>query len=207
MNFKEKLREQLGFLRASCKSYDQGDQAEAIRLATTLRVIFNQTKISTSLLTHLGASNLMLLSTCTPSSNRDKAIPGLCRILLSTCPPEISGFPFLADSLVREYISFERWWKKELIVRVGETNFCRRSLILCAANKDGGAHVDAKLPNDYIEFSSFGEFSMNIIEPWPGCGLPAGGKVTCNNMHLASLRQIGYEVLNSPQLKRLCWLG
>jgi hypothetical protein len=65
--FKDQLTKQLGFLRRSCESYDQGYKDEAIRIATVLRVLFHDTGRSTSLLTHLKAKdNIWLRSTCYP---------------------------------------------------------------------------------------------------------------------------------------------
>jgi len=52
----KKLEEQVQFIRRSCNAYDQGAEEEALRIATSLRVIFHQTGASTSLITNLGAS-------------------------------------------------------------------------------------------------------------------------------------------------------
>jgi hypothetical protein len=48
-----KLREQLGFIERSTRFFDEGHEEEALRLATTMRVLFHDTALSTSLLTHL----------------------------------------------------------------------------------------------------------------------------------------------------------
>ncbi len=64
---------QLGFLRHSCESFDQGYNDEAIRIVTVLRVLMHDTTDrkgrprSVSLLTHLGAKDKIWLgSTCHP---------------------------------------------------------------------------------------------------------------------------------------------
>jgi len=51
--FLHKLGEQIQFLERSCEFYD-GKESEAIRIATSLRIIFHQTQKSTSLIEHLG---------------------------------------------------------------------------------------------------------------------------------------------------------
>lgn len=51
---KLQLTEQLGFLHKSCREYDQGDESEAKRIATALRILLVDTKKMTSLLTQLG---------------------------------------------------------------------------------------------------------------------------------------------------------
>ena len=62
--FRQRLRQQLSFIENSCAAYDSGETEEAIRVATCLRVLFHQTRNSTSLLTHLNATDVELFSTC-----------------------------------------------------------------------------------------------------------------------------------------------
>jgi len=57
------LKMQLDFLNRSCLSYDQGFQDESFRIAVVLRVLFHNTKKSTSLLHHLQCEYIPLLST------------------------------------------------------------------------------------------------------------------------------------------------
>jgi hypothetical protein len=57
-----RLRDQLEFLKGSAEAFDAGKTAEAVRIATALRVIFHQTKASTSLLNHLNAPGIMIRS-------------------------------------------------------------------------------------------------------------------------------------------------
>jgi hypothetical protein len=53
----------LGFLDRSARSFDDGHEDEALRLATTMRVLFHNTPLSTSLLKHLSMENTTMLST------------------------------------------------------------------------------------------------------------------------------------------------
>lgn len=62
-NPQEHLRRQIRFLEHSCSSYDAGFFDEAIRIATVLRVLFHQTQRSTSLMTHLNAQDIHIIST------------------------------------------------------------------------------------------------------------------------------------------------
>ena len=41
--------------------------------------------------------------------------------------------------------TFEEWWTQETVYRFGAFRIKRQDLVLHAANKDGGAHVDEKL--------------------------------------------------------------
>src|SRR6266478_2544782 len=62
--FRAQLVQQLKFIENSCTAYDHGEQAEAIRIGTSLRMLLHDTPRSTSLLTHLEAKKTPLLSTC-----------------------------------------------------------------------------------------------------------------------------------------------
>jgi hypothetical protein len=55
----EHLRDQLGFLDASCTRYDRGMRAEAKRLAIAVRVLAYDTSVSTGLLTRMGLTRLL----------------------------------------------------------------------------------------------------------------------------------------------------
>src|SRR5713101_1988362 len=64
VDFKKALGRQLGFVNRSCQSFDDGCHDEAIRIAQCIRVIMHDTKRQKSVLSHLGAKNIMLTSTC-----------------------------------------------------------------------------------------------------------------------------------------------
>ncbi len=78
----------------------------------------------------------------------------------------------------------------------------RKDLILGAANKDGGAHVDADLDPDYEFLASVGALHMYADEVHL-----ANGKTVrlppLKDAHLVYLRQMGYEVLKSLDLRML----
>jgi hypothetical protein len=62
----------------------------------------------------------------------------------------------------------------------------RAVIALTAANKDGGAHVDTELPPEYATLDEGVWVSSR------------DGRI--GDHHLLYLRQMGYEVLNSPKL-------
>jgi hypothetical protein len=74
----------------------------------------------------------------------------------------------------------------------------RKDLALWAANKDGGAHVDANLGLGLERVKNGMDFTWTV-------GWPDGSShiVKCRDLHLAALRQFGYEVLHSPDLLEL----
>jgi hypothetical protein len=61
--FQKELKKQLGFLERSCQMYDEGHIDEAIRIATILRTLINDTGRSISLLKHLNGTGIRLWST------------------------------------------------------------------------------------------------------------------------------------------------
>jgi hypothetical protein len=60
--YQQELKRQLGFLRRSCQWHDEGEVDEAIRIAVPIRTLIHDTRNSTSLLTHLNAKGIKLLS-------------------------------------------------------------------------------------------------------------------------------------------------
>ena len=181
--FKDQLRRQMGFLENSCKMYDAGNVEEAVRLAVTLRVLFHDTKSSTSLLTSLQAKSLSLVSTRT-DYYEDSTTPNLYLVQLianlnvhldnKQSKMECRAFPQLDRALRKDPIPFKEWWKKECVIKHKEpkTALTRRDLILGAANKDGGAHVDTALDPiyDYVRKGSGLELEIHPLKP--ELGLP-----------------------------------
>lgn len=63
-DFRKHLRRQLDFLGRSAAAYDAGHADEAVRIATTIRILIHNTQSSTSLLKHLNATTISLMSSC-----------------------------------------------------------------------------------------------------------------------------------------------
>jgi len=188
--FRDQLVRQLGFLKRSCSSYDAGFTDESIRIATCIRVLVHDTKFSTSLLTHLGAKNIQLLSTVPPIENLDRvfAFDGLTSFSANGPRPKLRRTVRDSALLVAD------WWE-QIVYVMGQGQFFRRSdLVLAASNKDGGAHVDAKLTPDYEKLAT---------DIWHRVDLDSGSDLPLPDVHLIGLRQLGYEILNSEELVNL----
>jgi hypothetical protein len=197
--FKMHLAAQLRFIERSCQAFDAGDEAESQRVATAVRVICHQTSQSISLLTHLGATGISMLSTaCSPVGRGTLTAPSNLASLLVRRTNEGVTFKSTAplnNAPMRRFIPFTDWWEIEVVCLTAGVRMTRKSLVLAVANQDGGAHVDAKLKPDYTAIKS-------------GAGLvvtfrPAGGnpvEIPLESHSVATLRQIGYEVLHSPDL-------
>lgn len=195
-DFREDLRTQLLFIQNSCTAYDLVTMIEAIRIATAIRIIFHDTKNSVSLLQHLKVKDISLLSTAQVLNNGGRGnlmFEGLLRMGASS-----RGFFYsapLSKAPSQCFLKREDRWNQVIhISNIGRIS--RKLLILTCANKDGGAHVDAILPPDYqglkrgVWNQKFDSGSAVYEGPLP-------------NTHLPMLRQIGYEILNSPDLLKL----
>ncbi len=111
-------------------------------------------------------------------------------------------------------VPLQEWWEMPVYVSRADAGLRmvgtpdrnilirRKDLILGAANKDGGAHVDAELDPDYEFLASIGAFQMFGDEVHL-----ANGEVVhlspLKDAHLVYLRQMGYEVLESFHLRML----
>lgn len=196
IDFKAHLAKQIGFLERSCASFDAGFHDEAIRIATIIRVLIHQTKSSTSLLKHLNATNIKLLSTCKEAGPRTLILMGMGIVGISsngttTYKPNLGDIPFTTSMPVNQ------WWDAVVFVS-GPTRLSRRKIALAAANQDGGAHVDHALDTTYEKLTTPG-FAGTVFH-----GSRDALKVDAlEGSHLVSLRQMGYELLNSPELLRI----
>jgi hypothetical protein len=212
VDFKDQLGRQIKFLETSCLNYDQGSVEEAVRIAVALRVLFHDSNNSTSLLKHLGANSISLLTTrthyledpVTPNHYLVQLVAQLDMGAENRNPTfKCNCIPRLDTAIRKELITFKVWWEKEYVIKHKQprTKLTRKHLVLAAANKDGGAHVDKALDPiyDYVRLGSGLELEITLK---PELGLPVQ-KASFKNIHFASLRQIAFEVLNSPAILAL----
>lgn len=220
------LSEQLGFLDLSSASFDAGHELEAKRLAVVIRTLVHDTEHSVSLLRQLGLKTHMPFvhsGQPEPDVNSPSGTmmvgAGLCSMNMDFDSRTVRYVPFLGDlpsDRIHPPMCFEDWWRWPVFRDMTGNTFDRRKLVLSVANKDGGAHVDAQLPNDYRALAyensaGFGQsvssdgflgisfpFSLNG-EPLPPPDKIAG-KPLQNSLVLASIRQISWEL--STSIKR-----
>jgi hypothetical protein len=200
VDFKIQLGRQIRFIKNSCELYDRGDFEEAIRIATALRVLFHDSKHSVSLIKHLGKFSIKLRST-TLRFPQHPEMPNLHLVKLITGVVEniqCQAQPTLADAPRSREIPFVEWWSGEPVIELKQPTgaLTRKELALAAANKDGGAHVDKSLPLIYDETRRGAGLTMEFDFKDKRPTL----RLAFENIHYATLRQVAYEVLNSPAL-------
>jgi hypothetical protein len=193
--FSDKLREQLGFLTRSASLYDLGAEDEALRMATSLRVLLHDTRSSTSLFKHLGLTNTPMLSSSRGHGNwQDYLSP---EVKINSSEP-IRMLPLLGRQFME--LPFARWWSDEPVFVYQSNGYTRRLICLSAANKDGGAHVDREL-EEYYETLAAGQYMVGITGSLEYGGgpppFPQGVTIWPKNAHLALIRQFTHEFLCS----------
>ena len=185
------LTEQVSFLKVSADSYDKGFEAEAKRMAVSIRVLLHDTSHSTSLLTQLGTKDVVRFydSAVFPQEFSEVfdgaslvAIPGTADAkaiaFLDEGPTGTSGF-----------VNFSEYWNKQ-ILSTSEKNFTRSELVLFVANTDGGAHVDPTLDVAYANLSRNHSFGWKV-------GTSEMTTRSVDIVELASIRQIAHEIIRT----------
>jgi hypothetical protein len=198
MNFIEQLRRHIGFLERSCASYDAGNTEEALRIAVSLRVLFHDTKNSTSLLTHLNLKlSALVLSTFEPGYKENKEAGTFVISMPVFLNINSSGVrtPPLSKARRQEFISASEWWDEIIAYSPPHHKVSRKDVILGASNQDGGAHVDST-PNEKLASMIKGNITITKVVQ----GKRIEQRV--NNDHFPWLRQFGHEVLNSPDISQ-----
>lgn len=186
---KEKLHEQIDFLRRSADAYDDGFEDEAIRLAATIRILLYDSGSSKSLLGQLNMMNLDFYDSATDYDPQNRlAHHGLVCIAFTDSGPRYSA---MLDDTPQDMkrVHFKEWWNKVVFADQQSRILTRQRLVLIAANEAGGAHVDPKLNEMYAAISKEGALGWMVEDrtmkrplEWP---------------ERAAIRQIAHEVLRS----------
>ncbi len=112
--------------------------------------------------------------------------------------------PSFGDNPVMELVPVRDWWEQVVYVfsirpegatkadDIRVLRLSRKNIVLWATNKDGGAHVDAKLPLAYETLAADGALG-SFYQEIDG----VRQEVPIKYAHLVSLRQMGFEVLQS----------
>jgi hypothetical protein len=219
-DFKEQFDEQIAFIETSASAYDAGNEPEAKRLAVNLRILVHDTRHSTSLLKHLGIKDLLSFR----NTAADPPPPGVLMVFGGgLCSAEATigegggktrFAPVLGSDPARSSFPrqcFADWWRGPVLNDQEGNTFSRYDFVHAVANKDGGAHVDAKLGAAYQALTRGN--SLRLIQEKgvseDGWETVIGGVVggppdenaepILNSIALASIRQIAFEFLESAR--------
>lgn len=180
--------EQWRFLRRSCDAYDSGDEAEAKRMAATLRLLLHDTRRSRALLTLLSSKDILFIDTA-EDVNPENLLPTFGLVLARLGGGVARYVAPLGAPLPKPIwlIPFQYWWDKSVICVPGDFTISRKYLVLAMADQDGGAHVDPELDELYYRLTR--EHALNAVYSVGGITYPIPHIAT------ASVRQIAHEVL------------
>lgn len=194
-NLYEQLGDQLGFLATSSLEFDSGRTSEALRLASTVRLLVNDRGRSISLLEQLGLKGRLFPDSSAPVAKEN--LVAHCGLVAHSIGSFGHKFVAPLDEVPHEikWVCFREWWNATVFLDASGNVFTRGDLVLTLADKDGGVHVDPILEDDYALLSrenSLGVFAF-VKESRHAGARP----------ELAAVRQIAHEI--SRSLEPLCF--
>jgi hypothetical protein len=192
----ENVTESMQFLISSANSFDKGYEAEAKRLAVTLRVLLHDTVQSHSLLGLLGVKERMKFTNTAAQIEPDNVLPTLGLVTMMPVrgtPRYVAPLGNLAPPAVRPPADFSVWWNNDVTKDKYRNLWSRKSFVLTLANKEGGAHVDPSLTDKYEVLVRRNGLAWQTNSP-------EGLQSLQGSPAAAAVRQVTYEVLET--LKR-----
>jgi hypothetical protein len=198
------LTQQIRLLATRCKDFDEGDWEEAVEIAARLRVILNPgSKSKPSILQRLDAEKVQLLSTCEPIPEHALSADSFYRQRFVKNEEGVyyQLSPKLGTVLYKAYMPALSWWEQMIGITANQQGryvFRRKDVITEVANKGGGAHVASLVPESYDILSQPGGIIKVIFGSETG-----SEEVPIAGVHFVMLRQMGYEILHSPELQKL----
>jgi len=185
---KEQLNRQIEFLRCSAKEFDEGREDEAVRLATTLRLLLHDTQRSRSLLGQLDHLDRNFWDTSWPNeSNNIATTSTLVSIAMGADKTRFQAH--LDDTPFLRQQPFNSWWIEPIFVDNQNRAMSRQDLVLIAANQAGGAHVDPSVDETYYDLEFQNSLGWRSVNGEIEVELGQPGRV--------ALRQITHEVLKT----------
>jgi len=140
-DFKDRLKELVGFLEKSTASYDGGFPGEARRLAAVIQIIVRDDEGSRSLLSAMGVKDKFFFYDESPDYNPKIGLPmsGLAIVTIGKTShryvPRLGGSPAL-----RKKATFDIWWNRNVYIDESKNiNLSRKAIVLGVANSPVGS--------------------------------------------------------------------
>ncbi|RAP38923.1 hypothetical protein DID80_01670 [Candidatus Marinamargulisbacteria bacterium SCGC AAA071-K20] len=205
----DQLNKQLNLLSHYVSEYQKVPEL-ALALATTIRVLCHDTKNQKSLLSQLKFKTSTHFKNTPFLESSDNKAPfcGLVYIRLNFDRAWFEPkFNETTQSTESSSLHFDDWWNTVIIRDYEGRYLSRKDLVLEMADRDGGAHVDKALGEDYYcisrKHSLTWTFHKDNNKPVPVTGIEQ-----------ASVVQIGHELLctlkdayHAPELSKEAMLG
>ena len=191
--------DQLTFLEASLKSYDDGRREEYKRIAVAIRVLLHDNRNSTSLAEQLGLKGQFFISYVPPLNPHNLSSESNLIIVHMTDTsadylPALDFSPFGP-----EFLDFDMWWNRIVIKDSKGNLFSRRDLVLTVADQDGGAHSDPEIDSAYHDLANLNSMGWVFSD--------GSTESFLRGIEQASLRHIGFEVITTLRKAWESWIG
>ena len=184
------MREQIYFLQSSAMLYDLGNEAEAKRMAVTLRVLLYDTQGSKSLLGQMQLKKKMQFISTAQKYDPTNLFTQQCLLSMTLGQSGIRYNPLFEDGN-SHLVSCREWGNEVVFCDTHRKLYRRKDLIQLLANMDGGAHVDEELREGYLELKS------PDLTGWRVHTTGEQDQGAANDPVYASMRQMAFEVLQS----------
>lgn len=181
--------DQLGFINSSIEQFDKGNESEARRIATSLRIIFHKSRSSNPLISQIDSrKNFYIWS----SGGIYIPVNSVSSWTLLSLSIDKCGINFKPQSDLEKTIvllKYLDWWN-EIIFDDKYNVFTRKDIIGFVANQDGGAHVDSDLDEKYAALTKHNSLGWT----------DQNGNKARNNPAYNAIRQIAQELLISDYI-------
>lgn len=149
-NDEKLLRDQYARLKDALNGFYAGNEVQALNIAITLRVLVHETSKSESLLSRLCQHYWDLTIRHKPLNPRAAFVVPIRFQLVGGGTGRVirSGF----DSPSYQLVPLRRWWNDDY-QPLGNIKLSKKTIVLNVADKDGGAHVDDKVPDSHATLS------------------------------------------------------
>ncbi|WP_141872972.1 hypothetical protein [Microbacterium saperdae] len=219
------LVDTLEFMQAANERFDAGRVQWAKQLAVHIRLLVHHTKNSHALLEQLDVRTRWgWLDAASDINPRNlAATPGPVAMsieqpaegqpLIVNYQPDLGSVPSGPGRRLRR---FPGWWQRPIVRDLYKNEFTREEIVLAVANKDGGAHVDRRLParlDNLKNGASLGHLASldsdgnmqfgvhaNLVEtdtPVPALDSELGIDLVRQSPIPALIRQFSYEVIET----------
>lgn len=174
------------------RAYDAGKHFFVKQIAGSLRVLFQNSP--TSLIRHLDAEGVRLRSVMSELREGQQPSPTFMYRIGMRAGPTGPTVPKLGNWGVK-WLATDEWWRETIaVLDPGRIKMTRESVVRNVADKDGVAHVDEKLREEYVQLVTGSVARSEILE------ILGDAPEMYADGHLVALRDMAYEVLNSPEL-------
>lgn len=196
---KKALEIQLEFIKNSCELFDQGCHHEALRIAVAINLILIDTDKQKSILHKILNEKMHAIKMHSTNISNMNDVHFFI-LLANGVGDDVAPFLNENDKSCTNpgMMIIDEWLNQKVISLVKEDRtrypITRKEIIRTARDKDGGAHIDDTINN---------ESYLLLKEGIPILKDEQGRIITTGKLHLASMRQLGYEVLNSNLLSQI----